>query len=109
MQITLSNHTWVSLPNEVRHKIRVAFQIPRSSNTVVDDGKIITDGTTDEDLKHLTTEKMQTYLGDTSTDYHKLFDKVIAKVTEELYPTIVVTEGLEVAPTPKKRGRPSKK
>ncbi len=63
MQITLSNHTWVSLPNEVRHKIRIAFKIPRSSNTVVDDGKVLTDGTTDEDLKHLTTEKMQEYLG----------------------------------------------
>ncbi len=84
MQITLSNHTWVSLPSEVRHKIRILFKIPRSSNTVVDDGKIITDGTTDEDLKHLTTEKMQEYLHDTSTDYHKLFDKVIARIVDEL-------------------------
>ena len=84
MNPILSAHTWVSLPNEVRYKIRSIFNIPRSSNTVVNDGVIETDGTTNEDFKALTIEKMQEYLGDTSTDFHKLFDKVLERVSDEL-------------------------
>lgn len=80
----LSLHTWVSLPNEVRYRIRAMFNIPRSSNTVVNDGVIDTDGTTVEDIKHLTVEKMQEFLKDESDDFHKLFDKVVAKVVDEL-------------------------
>lgn len=83
----LSIHMWVSLPNEVRYRIRTLFNIPRSSNTIVSDGVIETDGTTNEDFKALTIEKMQNYLGETSTDFHKLFDKVVAKIIEEMNPT----------------------
>lgn len=118
-QIVLSNHMWVSLPNEVRWRIRKLFSIPQSSNTVVNDGKVESDGTTTEDFKHLTIEKMQTYLNDTSTDFHKLFDGVVAKVTDELWgnknESVVVspTEGVNIViepkVEPKKRGRPSKK
>lgn len=82
--VIISMHTWVSLPNEVRYKIRAIFAIPRSSNTVVNDGMIETDGTTNEDFKHLTVEKMQEYLGTDSTDFHKLFDMVVAQVIDEL-------------------------
>jgi hypothetical protein len=84
MNPILSLHTWVSLPNEVRYRIRAIFNIPRSSNTVVNDGVIETDGTTNEDFKALTVYKMQEYLDDTSTDFHKLFDKVVARVNDEL-------------------------
>ena len=123
MQPIISIHTWLSLSDEVRYRIRSIFKIPRSSNTVVNDGKIETDGTTNEDFKHLTVEKMQTYLNDTSTDFYKLFDKTVAKVTDELYPKTVVkvdsidgSKSLEVAPivtapvvAPKKKaGRPKK-
>ena len=122
MQPIISIHTWLSLSDEVRYRIRSIFKIPRSSNTVVNDGKIETDGTTNEDFKHLTVEKMQTYLNETSTDFYKLFDKVIEKVKEELSPKtipVVVTPTVisnppviyppQVVVTPKKRGRPSKK
>ena len=108
----LATHTWVSLTNEVRCKIRSLFSIPRSSSTVVNDGVLETDGTTNEDLKHLTIEKMQVYLGDTQTDFHKLFDKVIAKVNDELSaPPISQVPTAFVLPVQvvKKRGRPSKK
>ena len=124
MQPIISIHTWLSLSDEVRYSIRSIFKIPRSSNTVVNDGKIETDGTTNEDFKHLTVEKMQTYLNDTSTDFYKLFDRVIEKVKEELYPkTIIKTDGIdghtsiEIAPkeitapvvAPKRKaGRPKK-
>ena len=112
MNPILSVHTWVSLPNEVRYRIRSLFGIPRSSNTVVNDGRIETDGTTMEDFKHLTTEKMQKYLGDASDDFYRLFDKVVARVTDELQgkQTVVVSsdEPVTVVIEPKKKGRPKK-
>lgn len=84
MKPILSTHMWVSLSSEQRNKIRQLFSIPRSSHVIVDDGKIVTDGTTTEDFKHLTVEKMQEYLKDDSTDFHKLFDKVLSRVQDEI-------------------------
>lgn len=80
----LSMHTWVSLSNEQRYRIRALFNIPRSSHVVVNDGKVETDGTTVEDFKHLTVDKMQEYLGNKSEDFHKLFDLVVAKIQDEI-------------------------
>jgi len=108
---------WVSLPNEVRHRIRSIFNIPKSANTHVDDGRILSDGVTDTDLRALTVGKMQVYLSETeSVDFHKLFDKVVAKVNDELYPkkqvptTLVSSdEPITIIVEPKRRGRPSKK
>jgi len=115
---------WVLLPNEVRYRIRAIFNIPKSGATEVNDGRVVSDGTTYEDLKLLTTEKMQKYLVDDSSDFHKLFDKVVAKVNDELYPKKIVevkapvigmNEGVTIVidpvavPEKKKRGRPSKK
>lgn len=117
MNPLLSIGTWVSLPTEVRHRIRGIFHIPKSSNTHVDDGVIITDGVTNEDLKTLTIGKMQIYLDDDSSDFHKLFDKVVSRVNDELYPkaqnvtenTIISSdEPITVIIEPKKRGRPIK-
>lgn len=77
---------WVTLPAEVRNKIRTVFSIPRSGATEVHDITMVSDGTTHNDFKTLTVEKMQEYLNDTSTDYFRLFDKVVAKVNDDLYP-----------------------
>lgn len=84
MQPILSMSTWTSLSSEQRNRIRVIFSIPRSSHVIVNDGRIETDGTTPKDFESLTVEKMKKYLSDESNDFYNLFDKVIAKVTEEL-------------------------
>lgn len=122
MQPLISIHTWVSLSNDMRHRIRMIFNIPRSSNTVVNDGVVETDGVTNEDLRHLTIEKMQAYLNDTSTDFHKLFDLTIAKIVDDMTPKVILSTVMTASSTPiilstvvevpspiKKRGRPSKK
>ena len=111
MQPILNIGMWVSLSPEVRNKIRSVFNIPRSGNVIVNDGRIETDGTTFDDFKVLTIQKMQEYVGDTSTDFHKLFDKVVDKVRNELNPVgkveVVPPIVAPMAPViPKKRGRP---
>lgn len=113
MQPVLNIGMWVSLSQEVRNKVRSIFDIPRSGNVEVIDGRIQTDGTTYEDLKFLTVEKMQKYTGDTHTDFHKLFDKVLVKVNEELNPigkvdVVPPIVPVAVVPVIKKRGRPAK-
>jgi len=108
----LSTHMWVSLSNEQRNLIRSIFNIPRSKAVEVHDGVVVTDGTTPEDFKALTIEKMQQYVNSDLTDFHKLFDLVIAKVTDKLLgkPDIIVVAHtpITVISEPKKRGRPKK-
>ena len=112
---SVSIGSWVSLPSEVRSRIRTLFEIPKSSTVDVIDGVIATDGVTHEDFKVLTVEKMQKYLGDESTDFYKLFDKVVATVMEELMgvkkDTVQVSSdsSVTIVIEPKKRGRPKKK
>ena len=84
MNIILNIHHWVNLSAEVRQRIRMLFNIPRSSNTVVNDGKLETDGTTIQDFEHLTTEKMQKFVHSDLTDFYKLFDLTVAQVLEDI-------------------------
>jgi len=109
-QPILSLGVWVSLPTEVRNRIRAVFSIPKSEATEVNDGRIVSDGTSYNDLATLTTEKMQAYLEDSGNDFHKLFDKVVAKINDELYPSVVPTALAvpEVKVEVKHRGRPRK-
>lgn len=87
MQPLLNLHTWVTLPNEVRFKISSIFKIPKTGSVLVNDNVVETDGTTIEDIAHLTVEKMQVYLKSEETDFHKLFDLVVAQIREEIWPT----------------------
>lgn len=83
-QPILSLHTWVNLPADVRTCVRNLFDIPRSSNVMVNDGKLDTDGTTPEDFKALTVEKMQLFTGETTSDFHMLFDKTLEKIQGDI-------------------------
>lgn len=80
----LSMHMWTSLSSEQRARIRALFSIPRSQSTEVHDGKIVTDGTTPQDFQALTVEKMQTYLKSEVSDFHALFDLVVARIQDEI-------------------------
>lgn len=115
MQPLISMQAWCSLSNEVRSRFRSVFNIPRSRSTEVNDGVIISDGTTYDDLKNLTVEKMQKYLNDELIDFHKLFDKTLAKITDELInpkviissetPITVIIEPVEASKKNKKNGK----
>lgn len=83
-KVILNIHHWVSLPSEVRSRIRNLFRIPCSSSTVVSDNKLETDGTTPKDFEELTLEKMQKFTKDNSVDFYKLFDLTVSKVKEDI-------------------------
>lgn len=83
-QPILSISIWVALPTETRYRIRDLFAIPRSQHVFVDDGRLMTDGTTPQDFQTLTIEKMQSFLQSDSTDFYKLFDLTVAKVQEDI-------------------------
>lgn len=116
MQHVVSLGSWVRLPNEVRYRIRALFNIPRTGHIVVSDQVLETDGTTYEDFKALTVEKMQSYLDETSDNFYQLFDMVIAKVTEDILnpkgtTTVIPVSGggVNIIIEPKKPGKTKKK
>lgn len=53
--------------------MREVFQIPRSGGSVMENGKLTSDGTTDKDLAAITVESMQEYTGSTLTKFEELF------------------------------------
>lgn len=88
--------TWVSVKTETRTKLREIFLIPHSSHAqVITDqmGKstLLSDGTTNEDLKALSVEKMQDYLGSVAADdtVHSLFKRCVDKVETPTQDSIV--------------------
>lgn len=83
MEPHLSVQQWVSLSQEIRLKLVKIFEIPRSSATHVNNGVLETDGHTYNDLKAITTEKMNNYLGGPiELDYFTLFNAVVIKAQE---------------------------
>lgn len=76
----LAYNIWIKLPEEVRHKLVVLFDIPRSGRTVVEyraAGAVVTsDGFTPTDIEAITLEKMQGLLGSDSDNFYKLFEQV---------------------------------
>lgn len=108
MSPILSLHTWVSLSAEMRNRIRVLFSIPRSGNVIVSDGRIETDGTTPEDFKALSIEKMQSFTEDTTTDFHKLFDKTLEKIQGNIEEGLPSSFPVKQDVIPKTNAKPKK-
>ncbi len=72
---------WVQFGNEERLLMRELFSIPRSSGTIMLDGKLTSDGCTQSDLSAVTVEKMQRFLNSTEES----FDILLANTLEEVY------------------------
>lgn len=75
------------LPRDIRDRLRVVFNIPRSGITEVRDTELVSDGTTFEDLAVVTSEKMSEYVG-SQESFGRLWDLSIAKAKHELNPPI---------------------
>lgn len=84
MNPILSVANWLTVPSEIRERLRNIFGIGRSSHTIVNEGKIESDGTTYQDLQALTIEKMQRYLSSDSTDFIKLFNEIVDLINNQI-------------------------
>lgn len=83
---------WAELPHDVRTRLTEVFGIIRTGISEVRDQTLISDGTTQEDLKAISTEKMAEYVESdpSETSYHRLWELTLAKVKYELHPPTVV-------------------
>lgn len=79
---------WLQQPLEVRQQIAKDFHLTRSGGNSVttDNGKtrIDSDGFTVDDLRKLTLQAMQEYVGSTENNYWSLWDQTVAKARRSL-------------------------
>lgn len=78
------------LDKQVRNHLVKVFNIPRTGITEIRDQEIIRDGYSDEDLKAITLEKMNEYIGSTEV-FPRAWELTCSKARYELNPPIDLT------------------
>jgi hypothetical protein len=83
---------WMTLPIHIRKHFIKVFEIGISGSTSValggmNESKILSDGRTENDLAHVTSEKLAEYVNDNaSTGFFRLLQIAISKAEGELNP-----------------------
>jgi hypothetical protein len=77
MQTQLTKPQWCALSQETRNKLREIFKIKKSEGAEICSDKLVSDGTSHDDLMAISVETMQKYLGSKETDFAKLFEDVL--------------------------------
>lgn len=85
-------HQFMALPRDVRDRLRLIFNIPRTGIIEVVDKTVITDGTTNENMKVVTHEKLKEYIGSDEESYAKAWEIAVSKAEGELIEPIVIPE-----------------
>jgi hypothetical protein len=84
MKPQVTQPQWLSLPSETRRAIVKTFNLPRSGGTItsLDMGgpKVSCDGHLDQDLAHLSVERMQAYVGSKDQNPWTLLEAVAEKI-----------------------------
>ena len=97
---------WVTLPQEVRTKLREVFSINRSQPTEVKNNMVISDGSNETDLSVVTLEALQGFVGSQEASWEALWVKALDKV-DRLLKGIVEVEPVgaveEVKPVKKSK------
>lgn len=76
---------WLSIKPETRNKLRQDLGIPRTGGTEVWGNRIVSDGTTQQDLNTITVQKLQDYLDYAeSDDLLNLLDLAVRSIENEL-------------------------
>lgn len=78
---------WIHLSKEVRAHLVKVFSLVRSGVTEVRDQEVISDGFTVDDLKQITLEKMNKYIGSVET-FPRAWEITLSKVYSELNPPV---------------------
>lgn len=86
---------WLRLSSPERLMFREVFGIPRSSGTISLDGKLSSDGHTENDLKHINIGSMQDFLDTESINFYELFDLSVEKIKKLVNDRLKQTEDVE--------------
>lgn len=91
-------HVWIHLPKEVRLHLVKVFALERTGVAEVRDQEVISDGFNNEDLKKITLEAMNAYIGSKEKSFMRAWEITLSKVNSELNPPVGVISATEVAP-----------
>ncbi len=81
-EMLLTRWHWLQLSTEQRQAMRDAFNIPKSGGVEMQNGKIMSDGSNESDLKAVNVQSMQTFLDSTETSFENLYNLTIKKIDE---------------------------
>ena len=99
MQTQIYPQQWMALTKPYREILKKAFTIPGpTAPTEVKDDYVVTDGHTLDDLKEITLEKMNAYIGSTET-FGRAWEVTLAKVHSELNPPVAEIKKIDGEPT----------
>ena len=87
MQTNLYPQQWLPLSKEVKDVLIKEFSIGRSGVTEVRDQSVVSDGYTTEDLRAITQEKMNKYIG-SEENFMRGWEITLAKVHAVLNPPV---------------------
>lgn len=78
--------SWVNLNWKIRTKLAIDLNVPKSSDVVLIDNKVLSDGRTQQDLNNsITVETLQEYTKSNNNDIFELFQKAVEKAEYEIY------------------------
>lgn len=98
MQTNLYPQQWLHLPKDVKEKLINVFEIVRTGASEVRDQEVISDGYTLDDLRSITNEKMNEYVGSQET-FLRAWELTLAKVHSELNPPVATIQNVDGEPT----------
>lgn len=89
---------WMQLDPKIRAELVSVFNIPRTGITEIRDQTLISDGYSIEDLKVITLEKMNEYIGSNEETVARAWEITCSKAKSAVYPPFAV--GLVPEPIP---------
>ena len=84
MKTNLLPQEWLCLSPRERMRMIEIFSIPKSEGCVMQDNTLLSDGHTVKDLRAISIETMQKYLGSQETEFYKLLEGIKTKIAQEL-------------------------
>lgn len=94
MQTQVYPQQWISLAKETRLHLIHVFNLIRTGISEIRDQELVSDGFTVDDLKAITHEKMNEYIGSVET-FARAWEVTLAKVHAELNPPIAAIQNID--------------
>jgi hypothetical protein len=86
IQKSIPVQSWLMLNWKVRTKLANDLNVPKSSDVVLMDNEVLSDGRTQQDLNcSITVEALQEYTKSNIDDIFELFQKAVEKAEYEIY------------------------